>query len=518
MEDALIQVTVSILHDLVTRITRRRAAPPEGLHVRAIRSLDAVAPLADRLEALNLASRRPTPFDTLAYLRTFLAHDEYRVPGQEVLFLVALEGGSPVGYLPLRRVPERVLGIPYTALRCLMVHDNERPRVVSRPEDEARCSAAFYRYLVEEERGWDFLQLHEQDADSALRTPPPSLDLRRFHVRRLPTNPNATILLPYRSVDDYLHALHKNHRRKLAQTARRLLQAGTPELVTAIDPRSLPGALDLYLDLERRSWKVHVGGHIGRHPERVAFFRRLVGPDQPLAMIIHLLLLDGVPIAGALGGSFGRDLYWYEEAFDDGYRDLAPGNAMMLLLVRDAIERGFRSLDLFGNYAYYKARWGATITETEAVQLYRIGSLIHLKALAGDVRRWLRPPVTQRDVDFNLEKRAAAGEDAAGDAPPKGAHTKDTHENDTHEKGTHERGTHEKGAHGKGTHEKDTHEGGARTLPERAEVRERAQAALRALEDAGAPLDRLSNEALRRALTFETGRGKAHAAGRSEAA
>lgn len=388
--------------------------------IQAYRSLAELSPLAAQLDALNLASRRPSPFDTFAYLQTFTAHDEFAVPGQEPLLLVARDGATLVGFLPLRKIPERLLGLGFTSIRFLMTHDNDRPRAVTRPEDEVRCCEAFYRYLVEAERGFALLELGEQDEASKLYCPPPALDLHRFYQRRFPNNPNATLALSYRSLDEYLHTFHKAHRKGVRRSAQRLFATGNVELVAARDPASLPALFDLYLDLERRSWKAKVGGHIGRHPRRIAFFRRLLEADQPMKMEIRLLRLDGVPIAGVVTGAFGADLYAFEEAFDEAYRDLAPGNTMMLLLIQEAIAGDYRTLNLLGNYAYYKAQWHATITETSAVQLYRKGSLIHLKALCGEAWRWLRPPLTQREASFNLEKRDSTEPGAAPSpaAPP----------------------------------------------------------------------------------------------------
>lgn len=451
---------------------RSKTGPASGLVVRVFRSLDALSPFARDLAQLNLASRRPTPFDTLAYMRLFRAHDEHKKPGEEPLILMAFEGEKPVGVLPLRRVPERIFGVPCASIAFLMTHDNERPRVIAQPEDEARCAQAFYRYLTEEEKGWDLLHLHEQDHESALSTVPSSVNLKRYYVRRFPTNPNATLPLPYPSLPEYGTSLHRNHRRKLSQAIRRLREAGSVELWIAKDNPALARAFELYLDIEQRSWKVNIRGHIGRHTERVAFFRKLVEQNDPLKMAVYILLLDGVPIAGMVGGAFEGVFYAFEEAFDEGYRDLSPGNVMLLLLIWDTIESRCRALDLFGNYAYYKAHWGATITDTQAVQLFRKGSLAHLKALAGEVKRWLSPPVTQRDVAYNLDRGHPADghplRAALGDHEP--------------EKGD--------DAHWSFVH------------PPRDAEKERATRALADMERPGTRLVRLSGEALARALSF----------------
>jgi hypothetical protein len=444
------------------------ARPPP--RVVAYGSLAEVAPLAPRLDALNLASRRPSPFDTFAYIEAFAAHDEFAAPGQRLLFLVAFDGDAPVGFLPLRRVPQRVWGIRSDAIQLLMTHDHDRPRTVARPEDEARCAAAFYRYLFEVERGWSVLVLTEQDAASALRAPPPGLDLRHHYRREFPTNPNGTIELPYHSLGEYLRTFSKTHRRNAERWVRRLMEAGALEVVSSADPRALPGLLELYLDLERRSWKAGVGGHIGRHPERVAFFRQLLEPGRPLQVAIRLLLLDGVPIAGFVSGAFGDGLYGLEIAFDEGYRELSPGNAVLLFALQDAIEKRYRFVNMLGNYAYYKSRWHATITETSAVQVFRKGTVVHVKALAGELRRRLRPPVSQHEVGFNLARPDAEAEPAAGAA-----------------------------------------------APERGAERERARVVLAAMAASGATVTRLAGAALARSLPFEPKTGNARPGGRREA-
>ncbi|NUQ76932.1 MAG: GNAT family N-acetyltransferase [Polyangiaceae bacterium] len=434
----------------------------ERPRVEAYRLLAEVAPLAEQLEALNLSSRRPSPFDSFAYIKTFADFDEYVVPGQETLFLIAFDGDSPVGYLPLRKVPERLLGVSYNAIRFFVSHDSDRPRAVARPEDEARCCEAFYRYLIEAETDWSLMLLHDQDTASGLYQPPAIPGLERYYVRHFPNNPNGTIPLPYNSLDEYLHAFNKSHRRHLEQAVRKLASAGDLEVVSSSDPSSRRDLFELYLEVDRLSWKAKVGGHIGRHPRRRAFFRSLLDTDRPMQMLVQVLLLNGAPVAGMVSGIYQNRLYALEEGFDEACRDLSPGNAMMLLFVREAIERGCEHVNMLGNYAYYKSLWHATITETAAVQLFRKGSLVHLKAVAGEIKRKLRPPVTQRDLDFNLARKDA-GE--PGEAKPE--------------------------------------------RPSRIEERERAAATLRRLEETGATFDRLAGDALERALPFTLRRGKA---------
>jgi CelD/BcsL family acetyltransferase involved in cellulose biosynthesis len=361
------------------------------LKVSAFRSLEAVAPLRDAIRELDLCSRRPCPFATLEYMETLRANDEYAEAAGEPLFLVAREGQRLIGYLPLRRRAERVLRLlPGRRVDLLLTRATDRPFAVSRPEDEARCAAAFYRHLTEEERGIGYLELTEQDASSRLIEPPPLSS--RWWVRRHPGMPNTTVPLGHADLAEYYRSLSKSFRHKVSSWSRKILQAGAVELVSSRDPGARLGLLELYLDLERRSWKPAAGATVGRHPARVAFFRALCAPSQPMALGFDLLLLDGLPVAGIISGAFGTGENWIETAYDRDYADVSPGQLMWLLGMRRAIRDGRSHVNLGPNYPYYKSRWGGTVTETVCVELIRVGSARWLKATLGDLRRRLRPP------------------------------------------------------------------------------------------------------------------------------
>ena len=87
-----------------------------------------------------------------------------------------------------------------------MWHDTDRPHVVAAIEDEPRCCGAFYRHLLERERGWSLLELGMQDAESGLQTLPP-MSWLRFHARRFPDMPNTTVPLRSRTFVEYWQSL-----------------------------------------------------------------------------------------------------------------------------------------------------------------------------------------------------------------------------------------------------------------------------------------------------------------------
>jgi len=431
--------------------------PPAAPRVSALRSMAEVAPLGARLDALNLASRRPCPFATSEYLRAFTGHDELARPGDQVLFLCAWRGEELVGYLPLRRTWRRALGLPFRRVELLVSRDTDRPHVVARAEDEAACAEAFYRHLARHER-WSSVELGFQDAASAL-WPVSGLPSRRFRVRQYPDAPNTTVPLPAGTLADFYRGLAGDFRNTVSRLSRRLLAAGRVEAVSCHAPQARRPLLDLYVDVERRSWKEAVKVGLARHPERLAFFHALCEPDQPLQLGFDFVLLDGVPISAMMSGAFGGTWYAFETGYDSAYGDLSPGYLTWLLAFRHGLAQGLRAYNLQAAYSYYKSRWNGVTTATWVAQVHRVPSLPWLKGVLGDVKRaLLRRPEPQR---FNQVKRAVESKPSGdpADRPPRAAEAA------------------------------------------------QAERAFTALVAAGVPLERLSGEALALALPFVVERG-----------
>lgn len=429
----------------------------QPLRVEVLQSLQAVARLREPIDALNAASRRPCPFATFEYLAAFLAHDEHGAREDELRFYAAFEGDRLAGYLPLRKFRDRMAGLPFGRIGMLISHDTDRPHAVARSEDEPRVCRAFYDELLLREPGWDLVEFAQQDAASGLGELPP-LDPLRHSARRLETMPNSTVPLPFTSIADYQRGLSKNRRHESVRHCRKLFAAGRVEALSCTDPRGRAALLDLYLDLERRSWKEKARAGIRRHPERVAFFRSLCGRDQPLQLELDFVLLDGVPVCGLVSGAFEGTLYALETAFDDAYAALGPGHLLTLLVMRRCITRADRAVNFDGNYAYYKERLGAVVTPTFAVQIFRVGSAPWVRALAGDLKRRLLPP---RDGSrWNPERRRVA-------------------------------------------------QAGADGAPERSLERQLAASVLRDLAARGIRVERLAGDSLERALPFAVAEGRA---------
>ena len=307
-------------------IRPQRRGIPFMIDVRHYRTFAELQSIRAELTAIHGRSRRQCPFSTVDYLQAFQENDEFHPAGDhsQLWFLVACENGVTLAYVALRRVDERVFGVLAHKLEFLATHDTDRPHVVSAPADEERATCAFYDFLLAHGESWSFLELRQQDTVSqghgALLTS------ANHYVRRFESPQNSTIHITWPDAEAYYRSLSKKARSNMARQFRNLVASGHVLYLSSDSPRALPALFDLYLKVEARSWKSQVDGTIARHPSRLAFFRTLLGSDQPMRLCISLLLLDGVPIAGLIDGVMGRSLFALQIAFDELQFKLSPGS------------------------------------------------------------------------------------------------------------------------------------------------------------------------------------------------
>jgi hypothetical protein len=356
--------------------------------------MEEVAPFREEINRVNFTSRQHCPFSTYEYIDHYVRHNEYFSDGQyrEIWFLTAFEDGRLIGYLPLRRTFERVLGKPRPRLDFLVTHETDRPHLVALPEKEQECVAAFYEELLRRKDKWDFLEFKDQDAQSSLFPLPPPVDFSSFWPRRFENSPNATVAVRHATLAEYFATLSSSTKSNVRRHIKMLFSAGSVHYVSSSHPALLPELFEAYLSIEPRSWKVEGGAAISRHPERIAHFRHLLSESQPIRTTIQLVYLNRLPIVGSINAAFGRTLFLLETAYDADFSQLGPGSLMVLLAMRQGIEERFHQCNMLTNFGYFKSKWGAEMTPTQSVQLFRVGSRHFYKAVVGDFLRRVRPP------------------------------------------------------------------------------------------------------------------------------
>lgn len=397
---------------------------PSGVHavkVRCLHSLGEMAALRPRINALNMVSARPDPFSTFEFYDNLLRRSGSLTGGERarVWFLAAFTDGELIGYLALEEVTEKVLWRRIRRLGFLVAHSADRPHVVARPEHVGVVTEMFYEYLQKRRRDWELLELQQQDAASTLQPPSFRLDFKRCWVRFWPNLDNGTIPVRWKTLREYGDALAPKFRSNLRRQFRKLFTGGEIGLLTSSDPASTPALLDLYCGIEKRSWKSSTDLTIGGDAQRLQYVRGLLDAQQPMRIVIQILVLDGAPVAGLISGSFAgpadKGLYALHIVFDAALSSAAPGSAVLMMGMRHAIAGHYAFFNLLSGFGYYKTRWLAEMTPTRCVQIYRIGGPCFWRRLLGDARRWvaaharLRSGITAGGTEIDEQDAAARG-------------------------------------------------------------------------------------------------------------
>lgn len=384
------------------------------MQVHCYESLEAAAFLREQINALNSASSCPDPFSTFEFLENYLRYDEDHPQGRglRLWFLAAFDEQGLAGYMVLKQVLHKVLGMHTRKLDFLVTHNADRPQLLARAGQTLSVSEAFYGYLLKRRQEWSFLEFRQQDASTTLFPPPPGINLKGYWTREWPSLDNGTIAIVWDSLSAYFKSFSKKFRSNTSRQMRSLMALGKLEYLSSSDPENTPALFELYRCIEPRSWKSRTDVAIGRHPHCVEYYQGLLDRRQPMRLTIHVLLLDGVPIAGLITGAFQRGLYALQIVYDNSLSRLGPGSAILMMGMRQAIEGRYAFFNLLSGFGYYKVRWQAQMTPTRNVQIYKIGSPFFWRRLLGDLKRSLFPASTQKgSVLFNPMRREVIEQD-----------------------------------------------------------------------------------------------------------
>lgn len=207
---------------------------------------------------------------------------------------------------------------------------------------------------------WDLLELTGVEAeDTAVGRLAQELEGRGNTVHRR-NGPNFwRIELPGRW-DEYLGRLSKDHRKKVRRLVRDVVEPGrvTVHRVERLD--DLDRGWEVLVDLHQRRWRSQ--GEPGCFASsRFAAFHRDVMVDLLRSGQLHLwwLTLDGRPIVAEYALAGDGVIYAYQSGLDPDALEHSPGRLSLILLLRKAIEQGYRAVDLLRGDEPYKAHWRA---------------------------------------------------------------------------------------------------------------------------------------------------------------
>lgn len=213
---------------------------------------------------------------------------------------------------------------------------------------------------------------------------------------------NAGARCPYLDLagdwETYLGSLSANRRQALRRRER-TLERDHAVTVTDYDLENLAAGWQRLVALHEQRWANAEGEGAGTFSDpRVERLHRLFAEQLARRGQLWLTTLDvdGTPAAAWYGFAEGDTVYFYQSGRDPRWKDQSVGVALMIKMIRRAIERGYRRFDFLRGDEPYKREWtatGATAQELVAFRPSWHGRWLRALDLAARARARLRKTV-----------------------------------------------------------------------------------------------------------------------------
>jgi len=317
-----------------------------------------VVPLADALgvgpsvwDGLLQGGPSPSPFMSWAWHRAWAeAAQPHELESSRTL-MVRSESGAVEAVLPFRLYRTRFRRMPVTALGWA-IGDLGCPDHLELPALGHARVDTFVPHL--ERLPCDVMLL------SNVAEVSPNMDRllaacvrRGWSVRRAPMWRCPYLELPS-SWDAYLASLSR-HRRQLIKRTERNLYRGHEVVVRQYGSAHLEEGLRHLCQLHAQRWD---GGGVFALPAmtrlHAAFASLLAQRGQ---LWLATLDLDGTPAAAWYGFLFGDTIYFYQGGWDPTWHHESVGAVLMGIMIRRAIDGGFRRFDFLRGDEPYKMSW-----------------------------------------------------------------------------------------------------------------------------------------------------------------
>lgn len=163
--------------------------------------------------------------------------------------------------------------------------------------------------------------------------------------------------------------------------------------------------VDLFFDVESRSWKRDAEVDVGSHEEYRNFYRELMG-GQASTLTGHAIVqyMDDQPSAATLGFSAAGRYYSLQIAHDLRFNPLSPGTLLEAYELEWFFGQDFERYEFLGGAGFNKRRWTDRAIDTCCLHVRRPGIVM----AAADAYRFYAKPWLQRRFGRSDERPQAA--------------------------------------------------------------------------------------------------------------
>ena len=301
---------------------------------------------------------------TLALARTHLT------PADSCHVIQLRQRERLVGVMPLFVRPSRVYAARHLIARPLAELKNTHSDLLL--EDRSpETVAALLGACRELDTRWDSLRLSKLlEGHAVTRLLEQAARSIGFTPRRRYRKAAYWLALPA-SFDEYFASRSAKFRNHARRTEKKLRRAGRVEEIEVTGPADFDRAYEAVLQVERASWKEPHGTSISAVREQAALYREWGRAASVSGQLhLHLLTLDGEPLAHNLGCIHRGTYYYLKTSYAARHRPLGPATFLRLALIRRLIARGVSTMDFCGTPYEWEQQWTSTYRWHHVLSIY----------------------------------------------------------------------------------------------------------------------------------------------------
>ena len=305
-------------------------------------------------------SRLNIPFMTYEWFYSW-----WQVYGRknEMLVLVAREGGEIVGIAPLMRTRVTLLGFSFKAVTFMDNYHSERNGIIS-TRDHREVMECMFAYLKNSPYRYNILILHalEKDSpvDAGIRS---ALFSEGAHVIEIKDKQS-----PYIPISGewtaYFKSRAKNVRSKVKRVCALAAPLGGIDIAEYSSCDDIAKAMAEVLSVSKRTWKYRNKTAIANDKDHERFYRLLAESfSRNNWLRIWVLKIGGVPAAFQYNLEYNGIMYSLKIGFAEEFRHISPSKLLASHIIKYCFDGKYKEFDLLGQNEPHKMDWTSACRE-----------------------------------------------------------------------------------------------------------------------------------------------------------
>jgi len=290
-----------------------------------------------------------TMFLTWEWLYAWWKHN---LEGRELWLLTAWQKNDLVGIAPLMLSNTRKHGMPFRLLQTLGTPNTDHSDFIA-ANDDPEIVTLLCQYIFDQKDKWDAIELNEhKDEDANTRIITNLLESSGL-ILNIKSNLHQHVEITG-SWDDYFKSLSRNMRRDIEKSIRHAKENHTLDLKYFRGTEVCWEHFETFFEINQN----------GSFPEKYesekerSFHRELFELTREKNLIeIIILYLDGKPVAFDYGFNLNGRFEDWRTGYDKNYAEQSVGKVLLIMLLKDLFDHGYRDFDFLRGEYDHKDRW-----------------------------------------------------------------------------------------------------------------------------------------------------------------